>query len=537
MRVKDNPLKRIAPTIREKCLQGILGKDAKIECTTHNEFYLLQVSSKADADRLLKTNKLHITPDQTIDIEFAPHNQLNESKGVLFDRMNELEDMSTDEITAALNNYGVTRTDRLPTRNRNPNDRRKPGTTYFLTFLAETHPTSVKIGLDNFRVTEYRPRPRLCQNCLMFGHGTQKCRGKAKCRHCHDEHSSEACPTKDNPAPCSHCGNENHLAGDKECSKYKYETEVVTIMQRDHLLHYQARTKVNTYWNPTDNGAQSYANKAASTLPGSSTGAVGPALSQNHDASIKLQHENQRLREDMARMSQDMKDTVKRLNEAVEKLAMKENELAEERELRIDLQTRMENLENWASDRDQTPLMRLATPAEIAQEKQSTKTTNQSRPPPGSRRLSESKNATAPAAPAKGGSRNKFPGFTPGGAQAKRDAKQQQKQDALVTKTTTKKSEAPVPPSSREKRPAASPAGAASDSQEKKKMKAKNTHDHNGDKEAVENLESTLRRESSSSMDSIETVVATDNNITVKISDTGHTIYTNTNNGKAHTSV
>ena len=527
MKVKDNPLKRIAPTIREKCLQGILGKDAKIECTTHNEFYLLQVSSKTEADLLLKTNKFHITPTHTIDIEFAPHNQLNETKGVLFDRMNELEDMTTDEITESLSDYGVTRTDRLPTRAKNPNDRRKPGTTYFLTFLAEAHPGSVKIGYDYFRITDYQPRPRLCQNCLMYGHGTRKCRGKAKCGYCQGEHTMEECPTKDTPAPCYHCGSNDHLAGNKECSKYKYETEVVTVMQRDHLLHYQARSKVNSYWNSTENGAQSYAKIVVSkqtpeqVLPGSSKGETGPAPSHSYDASIQLKHENQKLKTELAHVSQEMANTVKRLNEVIEKLAAKENELMEERESRIDLQNRISQLEKWASaknptDPDQTPLMKPVAPVKPPKTAQTISKNNntQNKPPsqqvkrtsenksdnkglpPPSRRLSDSKNDSkgpAPAAPTAPKGRT-FPGFIPGAAQAKRQ---------VPTKSNLKEKEVPTEKANNSKRPAASPAGTA-DQQESKKIKSK------GDGKEVINLEATLRKESSSSTESVDTLIGMD---------------------------
>ena len=267
LKVRDNPLKRIPPTIREKGLQAILGKDRVIECTPHNNFYLIKVANEKDAELLLKQDKLSITPGEHISVVFEPHNQLSQSKGVLFDRMNELEDLTTDEITESLKDQGVVRTDRLPPRAANPNNRWKPGTTYFLTFLSDQLPQSVRVGCDSFRISEYTPRPRMCRKCLRYGHGTNNCRGKEKCLYCHKEdHDADSCQTKNAPEPCYHCKSPEHTAGNPECSEYAYQKQIALVMQQDKLLFWQAKQEVDKTWiKPEANPTQTFAQATAST--------------------------------------------------------------------------------------------------------------------------------------------------------------------------------------------------------------------------------------------------------------------------------
>ena len=267
LKVRDNPLKRIPPTIREKGLQAILGKDRVIECTPHNNFYLIKVANEKDAELLLKQDKLSITPSESISVVFEPHNQLSQSKGVLFDRMNELEDLTTDEITESLKDQGVVRTDRLPPRAANPNNRWKPGTTYFLTFLSDQLPQSVRVGCDSFRISEYTPRPRMCRKCLRYGHGTNNCRGKEKCLYCHKEdHDADSCQTKNAPEPCYHCKSPEHTAGNPECSEYAYQKQIALVMQQDKLLFWQAKQEVDKTWiKPETTPTQTFAQATAST--------------------------------------------------------------------------------------------------------------------------------------------------------------------------------------------------------------------------------------------------------------------------------
>ena len=304
MKVRDNPLKRIPPTIREKGLQGILGKDRVIECTPHNNFYLIKVANEKDAELLLKQDKLMTTPTDFISVEFETHNQLSQTKGVLFDRMNELEDLSTDDITEALKNQGVVRTDRLPPRAINLNDRRKPGTTYFLTFLSDRLPDSVRIGCDFFRISEYTPRPRMCRNCLRYGHGANKCRGKETCLYCHQgDHNADACPTKDTPQPCYHCKAPGHTAGNPECSEYAYQKQIAVVMQQDKLLFWQAKQEVDKTWIKPDAKSPTFATVAATGQPATA--------STSH-----AERENANLKSEVA----ELKEIVAHLNASMDEL-------------------------------------------------------------------------------------------------------------------------------------------------------------------------------------------------------------------------
>ena len=324
MRVRDNPLKRIPPTIREKGLQGILGKDRVIECTPHNNFYLIKVASEKDAELLLKQDKLMTTPSDFINVEFAPHNQLSQTKGVLFDRMNELEELSTDDITEALKNQGVVRTDRLPPRATSQNDRRKPGTTYFLTFLREEIPESVKVGCDFFRISEYTPRPRMCRKCLRYGHGTNNCRGKETCLYCHQgDHVADTCPTKNNPEPCYHCKQPGHTAGNPECTEYAYQKQIALVMHQDKLLFWQAKQEVDKSWTKPDADTPTFASVAAAAQPNKENLelkvelAKAKSMNEQLQATIKEQKlNNDQLLKDVADIRASNQQMAKQLRDA-----------------------------------------------------------------------------------------------------------------------------------------------------------------------------------------------------------------------------
>ena len=99
----DNTLKRISPTIRQLCLQSLLGKDEDVSCLPQNDHYLVKVKNKQQSDMLLQQKSLKLTNNESIPIEFKPHWSLNYTKGVIFDKRSDLQDLNNGEIQEALN--------------------------------------------------------------------------------------------------------------------------------------------------------------------------------------------------------------------------------------------------------------------------------------------------------------------------------------------------------------------------------------------------------------------------------------------------
>ena len=355
----DNTLKRISPTIRQLCLQSLLGKDEDVSCLPQTDHYLVKVKNKQQSDMLLQQKSLKLTNNESIPIEFKPHWSLNYTKGVIFDKRSDLQDLNNGEIQEALSDQGVVKVDRIQPR-QNKQNHQKPGSTYFLTFLADTAPPRVKVGCDTFHVKEYDPKPRLCQKCLLYGHGTKKCRGKDQCKKCLGQHATESCDNPTATQKCKHCKLE-HMTGDTECARYKLEHEIQKVLHRDHLTIVQAREKVNSYWKKENSGAQSYATTAAtsnqvktvtasgptiyassssgptiaaklpesvsttsmSSTSGGSTG-VAPSLSTNHDSMVK----NVIQASETAAYKKKCQDLEKRNLELEEKLASIDRALA-----------------------------------------------------------------------------------------------------------------------------------------------------------------------------------------------------------------
>ena len=206
-----------------------------------------------------------VSPQESIPVKFEPHSSLNYTKGVIRDQRGDLHGLTDDELMNHLSKEGVVGIHRLQYTPKKGNRNVKlPGHTYFLTFMSQELPQYVKIGCDEFTVKKYEPRPILCAACAMYGHRLKVCRNKdnPKCRHCGDAHTFNECMSKDEPrGPCIHCGSKGHETGSNLCGTYFYEKEILEVADRDRLLLWQAREKVNTY--STKNPGSNYA-KAAS---------------------------------------------------------------------------------------------------------------------------------------------------------------------------------------------------------------------------------------------------------------------------------
>ena len=243
------PLK-IPPTRREACLRSALGAGAQVQAKSLPNGLLITVHSFQHSQLMQKLTKLS-TGTSEVPVKCVPHNSLNYTKGVLHDKFGELAEEEPEHLMEALAQQGVVDINRImitPSQG----GPRVPGKTYFLTFLRDDLLQKVKVGSELFPIQEYRARPQFCGNCLRYGHVAKFCRSKAKCRKCgSEEHPIDAC--RKETVTCNDCALE-HSTGNKECSKYKREEEVLNVMNREHLLPRDARDKVDKLLPPRQPG-------------------------------------------------------------------------------------------------------------------------------------------------------------------------------------------------------------------------------------------------------------------------------------------
>lgn len=81
--------------------------------------------------------------------------------------------------------------------------------------------------------------------CQRFGHGSQTCRGRARCAKCAScEHVSENCTSE---ACCANC--EDHAAYSRSCPAWKKEKQILELKVKFNLSFQEARQRFCTHNN------------------------------------------------------------------------------------------------------------------------------------------------------------------------------------------------------------------------------------------------------------------------------------------------
>lgn len=85
-----------------------------------------------------------------------------------------------------------------------------------------------------------------CHNCQKWGHATNNCHAKARCKHCAGSHATKDCNTKTS-IKCANCQGP-HTANDTTCPTYTQRTEWVEETRNNqkktqHGSHYHPQTK------------------------------------------------------------------------------------------------------------------------------------------------------------------------------------------------------------------------------------------------------------------------------------------------------
>ncbi|XP_061191616.1 uncharacterized protein LOC133199803 [Saccostrea echinata] len=224
---------------------------------------LIEVAKKQHSASLLALKKI-------ADIPVLPkvHSGLNQSKGILFDRDHDLDDIPEQEIQSELESQGVVSVKRF-TKKRNDNI--EPTNTYLLTFGMPTLPTNIKVGLCQMKVELFVPNPLRCFECQGFGHGQHNCKGTETCFRCGEEgHDGKGCQKE---PKCKNCKG-NHMASSKQSPLWKKEIQKVKSEKR--IPYPEAKKLVNMYSVPRPN-LTSY----ATVLKSSSMKDVSTQVSEN----------------------------------------------------------------------------------------------------------------------------------------------------------------------------------------------------------------------------------------------------------------
>ena len=108
------------------------------------------------------------------------HIDLNQSKGILFDRDPDLDGIPEEETKSELESQEVVSFTNI--------------NTYLLTFGMPTFLTNIKVGLYQMKIDLFVPNPLLCFKCQRFGHGQNTCKGCEACFRCGEEgHDGKSC--------------------------------------------------------------------------------------------------------------------------------------------------------------------------------------------------------------------------------------------------------------------------------------------------------------------------------------------------------
>lgn len=100
-------------------------------------------------------------------------------------------------------------------------------------------PSHISIFDMFFDVQPSLRSPVQCNHCLRFGHTQKLCRSNPRCNHCGSvNHSVDVCPLSHGPK-VSFC-NLPHLATDRSCREWSFQSEIKKIMATENISYREA---------------------------------------------------------------------------------------------------------------------------------------------------------------------------------------------------------------------------------------------------------------------------------------------------------
>ena len=163
---ENSNITSLSPFVIQKVLQSLAGEPKSIKKLTRSNQLLIEVSRKAHAENLLRTQTFH-----NLNVRVYPHSSLNSSRGVI--RCPDLRGCSEQEILDEMKSQGVTAVKRFRVRK---DGQLKDTNTFVFTFNTPVLPTTIKIAFLRVNVDVYIPNPLRCFQCQQYGHHEDKCK-------------------------------------------------------------------------------------------------------------------------------------------------------------------------------------------------------------------------------------------------------------------------------------------------------------------------------------------------------------------------
>ena len=133
----------LSPFVIQKVLQGIAGEPKSIKKLTRSNQLLIEVSRKAHAENLLRTQKFH-----DLKVRVFPHSSLNSPRGVI--RCPDLRGCSEQETLEEMKTQGVTAVKRFRVRK---DGQLKDTNTFVFTFNTPVLPCLLPVKLRSLELT------------------------------------------------------------------------------------------------------------------------------------------------------------------------------------------------------------------------------------------------------------------------------------------------------------------------------------------------------------------------------------------------
>ena len=113
-----------------------------------------------------------------------------------------------------------------------------------ITFHGQDRPDKISLFGVSKVVKDYVPQPRMCLNCLRYGHISANCRSKTRCKQCGglaDHKEENPCPNENSPPKCANCGGP-HLPNSKDCPELGFQKELRAYDTRNRVTFAEAKS-------------------------------------------------------------------------------------------------------------------------------------------------------------------------------------------------------------------------------------------------------------------------------------------------------
>ena len=220
----------------QAALRGVLGKE-KVEKANflRDGTLLIKTKNQAQTEKLLEVHSL-LREECRVERD----TKLNVSKGTIL--AHDLQELSDEEITQWLSEYGVTGAKRFVKKE---GDKLVPTPTVLLTFDMPTCPQRITLDYVTYHVRRHIPNPLQCFKCGKFGHHQDRCTNEKKCLTCGKSVHEGQCQPK-----CVNCGQTGHMCRFRDCPVWVKEKEICSLKVENEISYAEARERYDSMQKP-----------------------------------------------------------------------------------------------------------------------------------------------------------------------------------------------------------------------------------------------------------------------------------------------